>query len=294
MVYYVQLILTKLTAITGDSMNMIYRIRKNYPAGWDKYLVCYENGRPVYGIPNLKTLNDEIKHLTQSGNEVIKELNKYPDVSDLPGRTKSEKVELYLKKVENDNRLPRKFGYIRVSTVAQAAKGNSLEEQKDELEKAGVNNEDIYKDVFTGTTTDRPELNKLLDILKDGDTLIVTKLDRIARSVSQGSELIQLLIDRGVHIKILAMGDVVMDDSPAGKLIVHIFLSFAEFERDMIVQRTQEGRLASGHLGGRPRISEERISHAMELLKTESYSQVAKETGISERTLYRAKKREQY
>lgn len=272
-------------------MKRAYRIRKNYPAGWDKYIVCDEDGRPVYGIPNIQTMHDEVQHLEKSGHIVMKELNKYPNVSDLPGDTKADKVELYLKKVENDNRLPRKFGYIRVSTVAQAAKGNSLEEQKDELEKAGVSSEDIYKEVFTGTSTDRPELNKLLDVLKDGDTLIVTKLDRIARSVSQGSELIQMLIDRGVHIKILAMGDVVMDDSPAGKLIVHIFLSFAEFERDMIVQRTQEGRLASGHLGGRPRISAERISHAMELLETESYSQVAKETGISERTLYRARKR---
>lgn len=273
-------------------MDKTYRVRKNYPAGWDKYIMCDENGRPVYGIPNLQTMHDEISHLEKSGHTVIKELNKYPDVSDLPGRTKAEKVELYLKKVENDNRLPRKFGYIRVSTVAQAAKGNSLEEQKEELEQAGVSDEDIYKDVFTGTTTDRPELNKLLDILKDGDTLIVTKLDRIARSVTQGSELIQSLIDRGVHIKILAMGDVVMDNSPAGKLIMHIFLSFAEFERDMIVQRTQEGRITSGHLGGRPKISETRINHALELLRYETYSQVVKETGISESTLLRAKRQQ--
>lgn len=188
-------------------------------------------------------------------------------------------------------RNPIIFGYIRVSTATQALKGNSLEEQQRELIAHGVQKRNIYRDVYTGTTTDRPQLNKLVQKLQGGDTLIVTKLDRISRSVSEGAVLIRDLINRGVRIRILAMGDVAMDDTPAGKLIVHIFLSFAEFERDMIVQRTQEGRRVSGHLGGRPRIPKEKIEHALSLLKTESFRQVARETGISKSTLVRAMKR---
>ena len=153
-----------------------------------------------------------------------------------------------------------------------------------------VQKRNIYRDVYTGTTTDRPQLNKLVKKLQEGDTLIVTKLDRISRSVSEGAVLIRDLINKGVRIKILAMGDVAMDDTPAGKLIVHVFLSFAEFERDMIVQRTQEGRRVSGHLGGRPRIPREKIEYALALLETESFRQVARETGISKSTLVRAKK----
>lgn len=185
----------------------------------------------------------------------------------------------------------KKYGYIRVSTATQAMKGNSLDEQQMELIEAGVSKKNIYRDVYTGTTTDRPMLNALVEKLKDGDTLIVTKLDRISRSVSEGAELIQTLIDRGVRIRILAMGDVAMDNTPAGKLIVHIFLSFAEFERDMIVQRTQEGRRISGHLGGRPRIPEEQIRHALEMLETNSYNEVSRITGISKSTLLRHRKK---
>lgn len=187
-------------------------------------------------------------------------------------------------------RNPIIFGYIRVSTATQALKGNSLEEQQMELIAHGVQKRNIYRDVYTGTTTDRPQLNKLVKKLQEGDTLIVTKLDRISRSVSEGAVLIRDLINKGVRIKILAMGDVAMDDTPAGKLIVHVFLSFAEFERDMIVQRTQEGRRVSGHLGGRPRIPREKIEYALALLETESFRQVARETGISKSTLVRAKK----
>lgn len=187
-------------------------------------------------------------------------------------------------------RNPIIFGYIRVSTSTQALKGNSLDEQQMELIAHGVQKRNIYRDVYTGTTTDRPQLNKLVKKLQEGDTLIVTKLDRISRSVSEGAVLIRDLINKGVRIKILAMGDVAMDDTPAGKLIVHVFLSFAEFERDMIVQRTQEGRRVSGHLGGRPRIPREKIEYALALLETESFRQVARETGISKSTLVRAKK----
>ena len=85
-----------------------------------------------------------------------------------------------------------KYGYARVSTLNQGKNGNSLKSQREDLEKAGVNK--VYEEKFTGTKNDRPELNKLLEVLQPGDMLVVTKLDRVARSISQGSELIEQYI----------------------------------------------------------------------------------------------------
>lgn len=130
------------------------------------------------------------------------------------------------------------YGYARVSTKGQARDGNSLEHQMAVLKNAGA--EKIFSDSFTGTKIDRPEFDKLKEMLTNGDKLIVTKLDRFARSAAQGSELIESLIQKGVTVHILNMG--IMDNTPTGKLIRTIMLGFAEFERDMIVQRTQEGK----------------------------------------------------
>jgi len=144
------------------------------------------------------------------------------------------------------------YGYARVSTKGQARDGNSLEGQTNALLEAGA--EKIYCDSFTGTKIDRPEFDKLKEVLQDGDTLIVTKLDRFARSASQGIDLIEALIKRGITIHILNLG--VLDNTPTGRLIRNVFLAFAEFERDMIVQRTQEGKAIARSKGirvdGRP------------------------------------------
>lgn len=145
------------------------------------------------------------------------------------------------------------YGYARVSTKGQARDGNSLEDQTSKLYEAGA--EVIYSDSFTGKKMDRPEFDKLKAVLKEGDTLIVTKLDRIARSATQGSELVQSFISRGVKVHVLNMG--FMDNSPTGKLIMNVMFAFAEFERDMIIQRTSEGkeiaRSKEGYREGRPR-----------------------------------------
>ena len=130
------------------------------------------------------------------------------------------------------------YGYARVSTVGQARDGNSLEDQKVKLIEAGAS--EVYVDSFTGTKLDRPEFDKLKAKLSDGDTLVVTKLDRIARNAAGGITLVDDLIERGVKVHILNMG--MMDNTPTGKLIRHIMFAFAEFERDMIVQRTSEGK----------------------------------------------------
>lgn len=93
------------------------------------------------------------------------------------------------------------YGYGRVSTRGQAKDGNSLEAQENALRSAGVTK--IYADAFTGTRTKRPELDKLMSVLQSGDTLIVTKLDRIARSATQGIELIEMLLDKGIVVHVL-------------------------------------------------------------------------------------------
>lgn len=184
------------------------------------------------------------------------------------------------------------YGYCRVSTRGQARDGNGLEVQKAAVIQAGA--EKVFSDTFTGTKTHRPELDKLLSEINEGDKLIVAKLDRVARSAAQGADLIQLLIDKGVTVHILNMG--ILDNTPTGKLIRMIFLAFAEFERDMIVERTQEGKAIARQnpefVDGRPKkYKRQQVSHALELLEDHSYKEVEQMTGISKSTLIRAKRK---
>ena len=187
---------------------------------------------------------------------------------------------------------PTVYGYARVSTVGQARDGNSLEAQKAALTAAGA--QEIFVDRFTGTKLDRPEFDRLRVALRPGDMLIVTRLDRFARTVGQASELITELIDSGVTVNVLNLG--VLSNDSMSVLMRNILLSFAQFERDMIVQRTQEGkaiaRTRPGYREGRkPKFSPEQIRHALELLQGHSYTQVEKMTGISKSTLIRAMKK---
>lgn len=184
------------------------------------------------------------------------------------------------------------YGYARVSTKGQAKDGNSLESQIETLIENG--SAEIYSDSFTGTKTDRPEFNKLLEVLKPGDTLMVTKLDRFARSMTQGSELVNELIQQEIKVNILNIG--MMDNTPASKLIRNIFFSFAEFERDMIVERTQEGKAIAktkeGFKEGRPKKhTKEQLDHALAMLSVnggdKSYTEVERLLGISKSTLIR-------
>lgn len=184
------------------------------------------------------------------------------------------------------------YGYARVSTYKQAKDGNSLDVQEQLLRENGA--VEIYLDTYTGTKSSRPEFDKLMQKIQSNDTLIITKLDRIARSVTQGINIIEELINKGVIVHVLNMG--VVADTPNGRLIRHLMLAFAEFERDMIVERTREGkaiaRQKNGYKEGRPRkYSKDQQSLAMRLLNTYSYSQVEKMTGISKATLYRMRKK---
>lgn len=182
-----------------------------------------------------------------------------------------------------------RYGYARVSTRGQV-KGNSLAEQRQQLMKSGC--EEVIEEQYTGTTTERPQLDALLTRLNAKDMLMVTKLDRLARSATEGANIIKELTDKGIRVSILNMGDV--DERPQGRLMLHILLAFAEFERDMIVERTQAGkaiaRTKKGFREGRPPIDKVRKDAAVDMVINggKSYKEASTAVGISKSTLARA------
>lgn len=185
-----------------------------------------------------------------------------------------------------------KYGYARVSTKGQANDGNSLKYQKELLYRS--NADVVYEEAYTGKNLERPVLDELLLKLKPGDTVIVTKLDRFARSISKASELITELIDKGITVHVLNIG--ILDNSSTSTLFRNMLLAFAQFERDMIVERTQEGKAIAkknpAYKEGRPnKYSKIQLDHAMTLLENNSYQQVTKLTGISKSTLIRYKRK---
>ncbi len=132
------------------------------------------------------------------------------------------------------------YGYARVSSKGQERYGNTLQDQIASLINAGCDPANIYADSYTVTSINRPNFSRLLAILQPGDTLMVTKLDRFARTAADGVTLIQSLLQRNINVHILNMGKA--DNTAMGKLLITILLAFAEFERDMIVERTQAGK----------------------------------------------------
>ena len=190
----------------------------------------------------------------------------------------------------------RKKGYGRVSTKGQQRDGNSLEDQRSKLEDAGC--DEIILEAYTGTKMDRPKFTKLLEELEPGDTLVVTKLDRFARTASEGSALVKELLERGINVHILNMG--LIENTPTGRLILNVLLSFAEFERDMIVERTSEGKALAkatnpDYKEGRKALE---IPEGFEEYKRRvdageiAVTAVCKELGISRSTWYKWTKQE--
>jgi len=180
-----------------------------------------------------------------------------------------------------------KYGYARVSTINQ-----DLQIQLDTLKAEGC--EVIYSEKFTGTSTDRPQFKEVRQVLQTGDTLVVTKLDRLARNTKEGIEVIQELFAKDVKVHVLNVG--LLENTPMGHFFLTTLLAVAELERNMIVERTQEGKavakLKPDFKDGRPnKFSKDHINNALKLLETHSYKQVDAMTGISKSTLIRAKKK---
>lgn len=130
------------------------------------------------------------------------------------------------------------YGYARVSTDGQSRYGTSMDDQVKVLKENGAIK--VYSDAYTGTKMHRPEFDKLMESIQDGDTLIVTKMDRIGRSTEGIVSLIKSLLARNITVRILNLGTI--ENTPVGKMIVSFMAGFAEFERDMIVERTKRGK----------------------------------------------------
>jgi len=182
-----------------------------------------------------------------------------------------------------------KYGYARVSGV-----GQDYEIQLKQLKDAGC--EVIFNEKVTGMNADRKEFKKLLAQIETGDTLIVTKLDRFARSADDGVKIIKELLAKGINVHILNMG--LVEDTPMGRLILRMLSAIAEFDRDMIVERMAEGKAIARlepdyREGRRPTYSKKQIDHALGLLESQTYRQVVERTGISKSTLIRAKRERQ-
>lgn len=184
------------------------------------------------------------------------------------------------------------YGYARVSTKKQAKDGNSLEAQEQTIHERYPGCK-VYCEAYTGSKLNRKVFMEVVGILKAGDILVVTKLDRFCRNTKEGLEWIEKLLERGVSVHILNMG--LIDNTPTGKLIVTIFLAFAEFERAMIIERTSEGKEIAKQKDdfreGRPKkFTKKQMELALGLLLEYSYSQVSEMTGISVSSLTRAKR----
>ena len=185
----------------------------------------------------------------------------------------------------------RIIGYVRVSTKGQLD-GYSIDQQIGEI--LSVYKEVvIYEEGLSGAK-ERPVFNEVLSILEKDDILVVTKLDRFCRTTKEGLQYIDMLLEKRVKIHILNMG--LIENTPVGKLIVTNLLAFAEFERAMIIERTQSGKAIAktkdGFKEGRPKkFTKKQLDNALSMLNINggnySYSQVEELLGISKSTLIR-------
>lgn len=186
------------------------------------------------------------------------------------------------------------YGYTRVSTKGQAKDGNGLESQKKEILKK-YENAKIYEESYTGTKTDRPVFNKVLKQLQEGDTLVVAKLDRLARNTIEGVKIVENLFAKGVVVHVLNVG--LLENTTMGKFFLTTMLAVAEMERNTILERTQAGKEIAkskeGFKEGRPKkYTPKQIDHALSMLSVnggdKSYKEVEEITNISKSTLIRA------
>lgn len=176
------------------------------------------------------------------------------------------------------------YGYARVSTQDQ-----ELARQVDALEKYGV--DAIFTEKMTGTKAHRPELDELKKRLINGDTVIVESLSRLGRSTKDLLNLIEEWDKQGV--KLVSLKESIDTTTPTGKLLTTVLSAISQFERDITVQRTNEGLQAArarGRKGGRPTASRTKVEKAVKLYhaQTHSIKEITAICGISQATLYRA------
>jgi DNA invertase Pin-like site-specific DNA recombinase len=176
------------------------------------------------------------------------------------------------------------LGYARVSTTDQQP-----QLQVDALERVGCYR--VFTETASGARADRPVLEQVLDQLRPGDTLVVWKLDRLGRSLRHLVDTVTSLADRGVGFR--SLQEAIDTTTPGGKLVFHVFAALAEFERDLIRERTAAGLAAArvrGRHGGRPSVmTAHKAQVAREMYRSGQYpvAAIAKTLGVSRASIYR-------
>ena len=174
------------------------------------------------------------------------------------------------------------IGYCRVSTA-----GQSLDRQIDQLTAAGC--ERVYQEKVSRASKERPELTRLLDALRGGDVVVVTELSRLGRTVKGLIELVEKIHQLGADIR--SLKENIDTTSPMGKMVFTVMAAVAEMERDLIRERTSDGRKSESarrRKGGRPAIDQEQLNLALRMYDSKSctVAEITKATGISKATLY--------
>lgn len=181
------------------------------------------------------------------------------------------------------------YGYCRVSTKTQLS-NNSLEQQEQEI-LSKYSEAVIYPEQHTAKTVHRPVFERVINELSEGDMLVVTKLDRLARNVKEGIEIIEELFDKGVAVHVLNVG--LLENSTMGRFFIQTMLAVAEMERSLILERMNAGKEVAkqdpDYREGRPRkFTKAQLSHAYELKQAgKTYKQIELMTGICKQTLWR-------
>lgn len=191
-----------------------------------------------------------------------------------------------------------KLGYARVSTTGQDLTG-----QIELLKECGVDEENVYQEKITGTSTgERVELGHLMRHVRDGDEVIITKIDRLARSISDLNKIVESLSEKGVSVRFIEdnLQFEAGSNSPMNTLIFNMLGSFAQFERDLILQRTTEGRERAKKQGkhmGRPAQPKDKRERAVRLFMDREHNglsvkDIVDMTGVPRASIYREAKRE--
>lgn len=176
-----------------------------------------------------------------------------------------------------------KFGYMPVSAIDQ-----NLDRQEQQLKEAGC--ERIFFEKITGVKRNRPELNRMLEFLRQGDTVVVTDLTHLSRSTKDLIEIAELISQKGANLK--SLKEAWLDTTTAhGKILFTVFAGIAQFERDLTSERTKEGIIAAKKRGkhpGRPKTDEGKVNYALYLIdQGMNRTDAAEKAGISRMTLYR-------
>jgi DNA invertase Pin-like site-specific DNA recombinase len=177
------------------------------------------------------------------------------------------------------------LGYARASTDPQ-----SLDQQFDALVAAGIDENHVYSDKMSGSRTDRPGLAKLLDVAREGDTIVVVALDRLGRSMMHVIETVEVLNARGIVLR--SLRESIDFSTPIGKMMAAVFAAMAEYERDLIKERAAAARASASARGkqtGRPRsLTEDQVQLARSMhANGESISTIGKTLSVSRATVYR-------